>query len=158
MRFLEFGSKRNKAIIDCGPVVPMNTFILNFCIRIRLNQIHRMKKGNKHIYNALNHSYMPTELVDETMKVGANMSDETCRNVHESVYGYALPTSLSALKTDIAYWYGSKESWFGDKYAKAIRAVLPHVKVKIFQGYEHGELCIGKPKLFIKEASYFFEV
>lgn len=149
--------KVNKAIIDCGPVVPMNKFILNFCTRIRLNQIHHMKKGSKHIYDAFSRSYYPTEMVDEIIRVGANMTDESCRNVHESVYGYSLPTSIAAIKTDIAYWYGSKEKRFGKKYAKAILALLPHAKIKVFEGYNHGELCIGNPTLYIKEATKFFK-
>lgn len=147
--------KIDKAIIDCGPVVPMNKFLLNFFIRIRLRQIHQMKKGSHRLHKTLSASYLPAELVDETFKIGAHMTNATCRNVLESVYSYSLPTSMATCQTDITYWYGSKESMFGKKYAKALLDRLPHAKINVFEGCQHGELCIGKPQQYIKEAVKF---
>ncbi len=149
--------KINKAIIDAGPVVPMNKLMLYLSIKIRLRQINSMKKGDKRMHNMLNRSFYSKELVEEILKIGANMTEENCRNIHLSVYNYSLPSSLKTVKTDLAYWYGSKEAWFGKKYAKAISKTLPKAEIKVFQGLNHGELCIGDPELYIKEATAFFQ-
>jgi pimeloyl-ACP methyl ester carboxylesterase len=149
--------KVDKAIIDGGPVVPMNKLLLSFSIKMRIKQAHRMKKGSKLVYYMLSHTYFPKELVEEIMRVGSNMKDESCRNAHLSVFRYSLPASIANVKTYITYWYGSKEARFGKKYAKAILKVLPNTKIKVFKGFEHGELCIGNPKLYTKHATEFFE-
>lgn len=149
--------KINKAIIDAGPVVPMNQLMLFLSIKIRLRQINYMKRGDKRMHNMLNRSFYPKELVEEILKIGANMTEENCRNIHLSVFNYSLPSSIKSVKTDLAYWYGSKEAWFGKKYAKAISKVLPKAEIKVFKGLNHGELCIGDPELYIKEATAFFQ-
>lgn len=149
--------KVDKAIIDGGPVVPMNRLLLNFAIRTRIKQAHSMKKGSIFIKYMFNRTFYPKELVNEIMKVGSNMVDESCRNAHLSVFRYSLPPSIASVKTDITYWYGSKEAMFGKKYAKAITAVVPNAKIKIFKGFDHGELCIGNPNLYLKEATKFFD-
>ena len=150
--------KIDKAIIDGGPVVPMNKFLLSFSIKIRIKQAHRMKKGSKFVRYMFSRTFFPDEMVDEIMKVGAIMTDESCRNLHLSAFGYSLPASIANVKTDITYWYGSKEAMFGKKYAKAILKVLPDAKIQVFKGFEHGELCIGNPRLYIKQATEFFDL
>ena len=96
--------KIDKAIIDGGPVVPMNKLFLSFSIMMRIMQAHRMKKENKFVHYMLSRTFFPKELVDEIMRVGANMTDESCRNVHLSAFRYSLPSSIANVKTDITYW------------------------------------------------------
>lgn len=148
-----------KAIIDAGPIVPMNKWFLNLVVKMRIMQIHIMKKRS-HLFNYLFSNYIfsfyPEKMLDEMFKICENMTVESCRNVHLSTFSYSLPTSIANIKTDIAYWYGSKEAFYGNKYAKAILAIVPSVKIKIFKGFNHGELCIGNPDLYISEAMEFF--
>lgn len=94
-------------------------------------------------------------MVEDVFRVGANMTDESCRNAHLSVFSYTLPDSIADTRTDIAYWYGSKEAWLGKKYANCILSKLPGVKIKVFKGFDHGELCIGNPDLYLKEVTEF---
>lgn len=149
--------KVDKAIIDAGPVVPMNKLLLNFSIKMRIKQLHSMKKGSKFLNYMFSRTFYPKELVEEIMKVGANMEDESCRNAHLSSFGYSIPASIASIKVDMIYWYGSKEAIFGNKYARAISSVLPDVKIKVFKGLEHGEFCIGNPNGYIKEVIEFFK-
>lgn len=150
--------KVDKAIIDAGPIVPINNVLLNFSIKSRIRQAHSMKKGSKFLNYIFSRTFYPKEMVDEIFRIGANMTDESCRNSHLSVFRYSLPTSIADTKTDIAYWYGSKEAWLGKKYAKCISAIVSNVKVKVFKGLDHGELCIGHPDLYIKQVNDFFNI
>ncbi|WP_160316211.1 alpha/beta fold hydrolase [Acetobacterium bakii] len=145
-----------KAIIDAGPIVPMNPFLLKLSVNYRISQAHSMKKGSRRLKQLLSRTFYPPEMVDDVFRIGANMTDESCRNVHLSVFNYALPPSIADTKTDITYWYGSKEAWLGKKYAACMLSIVPSVKIKIFKGLDHGELCIGNPDLYINEATEFF--
>lgn len=150
--------KVDKAIIDGGPVVPMNKLALYFAIKLRIDHIHKAKKGSKSFRNKFIRTFgYSEELVDDIMKILANMTKETCRNLHLSVFGYSLPASIAQVKTDIAYWYGSKEAIFGKKYAQAILAKIPNAKIKVFDGFNHGELCMRTPNIYINEATKFLE-
>ena len=101
--------KVDKAIIDGGPVVPMNKLLLSFSIKTRIIQAHRMKKRSKLTRYMFNRTFFSKEMVDEIMRIGAIMTDESCRNLHLSAFGYSLPASIANVETDITYWYGSKE-------------------------------------------------
>lgn len=146
----------DKAIIDAGPVVPMNPFLLNLSVNYRISQAHSMKKGSRLLKYLLSRTFYPPEMVADVFRIGANMTDESCRNVHLSVFRYTLPPSIADTQTAIAYWYGSKEALLGKKYAKRMLSIVPSVKIKIFKGLDHGELCIGNPELYINEMTEFF--
>jgi hypothetical protein len=61
-----------------------------------------------------------------------------------------------AIKTTIkiTYWYDSKKVFF---LAEAISKILPSTQVKVFQGFDHGELCIGNPELYIQKSLAFLK-
>lgn len=145
----------NKAIIDAGPIVPMNQFLLNVSVNYRISQAHHMKKGSRLLKYLLSRTFYPPEMIADVFRIGANMSDESCRNAHRSVFRYTLPPSIADTQTAIAYWYGSKEAWLGKKYAKCILSIVPRAKIKVFKGFDHGELCIGNPDLYITEVTEF---
>ena len=145
----------DKAIVDGGPIIPMNKFLLDFSIKSRIKQAHSMKKGSRLLKYILGRTFYPKEMVDEVFRIGANMTDESCRNLHLSVFRYSLPNSIANIKTNIAYWYGSKEALLAKKYAKCILTTVPNVKIKVFKGLDHGELCIGNPDLYIKQVTEF---
>lgn len=145
----------DKAIVDAGPVVPMNQFLLDLSVNYRIRQVHSMKKGSRLLKYLLSRTFYPPEMVDDVFRIGANMTDESCRNAHLSVFRYTLPISIADTKTDITYWYGSKEAWLGKKYANCMLSRLPSMKIKVFKGFDHGELCIGNPDLYIKEVTEF---
>ncbi|UJW58952.1 hypothetical protein HXZ66_16860 [Bacillus sp. A116_S68] len=69
----------------------------------------------------------------------------------------SLPPAIKNTKTRITYWYGSKEAFFLKKSAEAISKILPSTQVKVFQGFDHGELCIGNPELYIQKSLAFFK-
>ncbi|MFO7585301.1 MAG: alpha/beta hydrolase [Anaerolineales bacterium] len=146
-----------KAIIDAGPVVDFGVFFVNFAVYTRRFQNWLLRKGNKTLMNALRNSFFPKEAAEDAIKIASRMSVETCKNVQHSAFRYTLPQSIQETTTEIAYWYGSKEGFLMQKSADRFRQLLPSVQVQVFQNYEHGELCIGNPDIFVSNALAFFE-
>ena len=145
-----------KAIIDAGPVYPFGKLYIAFAVRARLLQ-NRLIRGRRRVaIKPLENSYMG-EIADDVIRVCSRMSDETCRNVQVSCFSYRLPETISETSTEIAYWYGSKEALLYRKTLDHIRKLVPDIQVEMFEGYDHGELCIGNPELFVEKALGFLE-
>lgn len=144
-----------KAIIDAGPIVPSSKLFLNFSIRVRLRQNRQIRKGNIRAIKQIQNLFTG-ELSNEIIKTCAQMSEETCRNVQISCFTYQLSSSIQETNTEIAYWYGSKEAFLYKKASKFISELLPNAKIEVFKGYNHGELCMCNPELFVEKANGFF--
>jgi pimeloyl-ACP methyl ester carboxylesterase len=145
-----------KAIIDAGPAYPFGKLYIAFAVRARLLQNRLIRKGRRLAIKPLENSYM-REIAGDVIRVCSGMSDETCRNVQVSCFSYRLPETINATSTEIAYWYGSKEAFLNKKTLDHIRTLNPEIKVEMFEGYDHGELCIGNPDLFVRKALAFLD-
>ncbi|MCB2340408.1 hypothetical protein [Clostridium estertheticum] len=49
----------DKAIIDGGPIIPMNKFLLDLSINYRIKQAHSMKKGSRLLKYILGRTFYP---------------------------------------------------------------------------------------------------
>ncbi|QOR34967.1 alpha/beta hydrolase [Clostridium sp. 'deep sea'] len=145
------------AIIDCGPVVKMSKIVLSYGIKTRLKQISKIKKNPQYIKQLLSKTFYSDILINEIIKIGQNMSEQSCKNAHLSVFNYYLPKSFANCKTHIAYWYGSKEWFWGKKYANAILALKPTTNIRVFTGKKHCEMCISNTHLYLQEIKVFLE-
>lgn len=94
--------------------------------------------------------------VDEMYQILQHISNTTVKNVFYSVDTYKLPKDVSSVKTEIRYWYGSKEEKERKRDAEFVTNAFPNAKSQVFQGYGHGQLCHGKPDLYLKYAFNFF--
>ncbi|SDY12022.1 Pimeloyl-ACP methyl ester carboxylesterase [Evansella caseinilytica] len=145
-----------KAIIDGGPLVPMNKVMLSVAVKVRLMQNRRMRNGNRRMIKRMQNMFYSEEMAEEVFRTCARMSDMTCKNVLLSAFAYTLPPTIKNAQTKMTYWYGSKETFFLKKSAEAVSQMLPAAQVEVFQGFDHGELCIGHPELYIQKALAFF--
>lgn len=145
-----------KAIIDAGPVVSYNKALKDLSVWYRWVQIRLIARGGRVIKKMYLHTFFPKILVEDMFKVAANMSKETCKNANSSAFTYTMCNSIKTTKTEVVYWYGSKEAIFTKKSADCVVQMIPNAKQEIFKGYDHGELCIGNPDLYIKKAIEFF--
>jgi pimeloyl-ACP methyl ester carboxylesterase len=145
-----------KAIIDAGPVYPFSKLYIAFAVRVRLLQNRLIRRGRRVAIKPLEHSYMKG-VADDVIRVCSRMSDETCRNVQVSSFSYRLPETIRETSTEITYWYGSKEAFLFKKTLDHIRTLVPQIQLEMLEGYDHGELCIGNPELFVERALVFLE-
>lgn len=145
-----------KAIIDGAPVVPFSKALTDFAVWYRSVQIRLIGRGGRMIKNIYRHTFYPEFLIEDMFKVCAHMSEETNKNANLSACTYKMRDSIKTTKTQVVYWYGSKEAIFTKKSADCVVKMIPNATQEVFKGYEHGQLCVGNPDLYIKKATEFF--
>lgn len=82
------------------------------------------------------------------------ISKITLGNCFYTSYTYKLPEGISKIKTEIEFWYGSKET-FPCKFAKKLMKQLPNMKVRVFEGYGHGEILKNTEQLVIELDKFY---
>jgi len=82
-----------------------------------------------------------------------NISKETLKNCFYTSYNYKLPEGIGKIKTEIEFWYGSKES-FPCKFAKKLMKQLPNMTIRVFEGYGHGELLRNTERLVLELSKF----
>ena len=141
------------AIIDGGPLVPMNPILLKLATAYRYHfVIKACRKGR----NPFTKTFFPPAMAEDAQKVCAQMSDVTYFNVHRSAFNYHLPESVATTKANVAYWYGSKEAFICKPYIRRLSQVLPTASINEFPGFNHGELVMVEPERFVQSALDFF--
>ncbi|TCK89142.1 pimeloyl-ACP methyl ester carboxylesterase [Natranaerovirga hydrolytica] len=146
--------KINKAIIDAGVAAPINKYFLKLAIKMRKWQNKKIASESKCVLNMVKKN-MPEELVEEMVRLSKVLTEKTIHNVHQSVFTYQLPSSISETTTEVAYWYGSKEMIHCKKTIENLKQYLPKIVVKEFKGYNHGELVMKDAHVFIEQALLF---
>ena len=146
-----------KAIIDAG-VAPlkMNKVAKNMIIYISAFQIWSFGKNKKMIETMFKPSMYFQNNVDEFYQVCKQMTFQTSIKVYRSLMYFELPENLANIETKIVYWYGTKEAKQNKINADYVTAAFPFSKSQTFEGYNHGQLCIGNPSLYIENAYNFF--
>ena len=76
------------------------------------------------------------------------------RDCFYTSYTYKLPEGISKIKTEIEFWYGRKET-FPCKFAKKLMKQLPNMKVRVFEGYGHGEILKNTEQLVIELDKFY---
>ncbi|GKX66566.1 alpha/beta fold hydrolase [Inconstantimicrobium mannanitabidum] len=149
-----------KAIIDAG-ITPIcvtkiqKTFIVYRSL-FETCLVRKSKKMLEMVFKPQDYSRVR---VDEIYEMLQHISNDTVKNVYSSIFTYKLPEDLSNIKTEIRYWYGTKEGNQRKRDAEFIIKVFPNAKYQVFDGYAHGQLCVGNPNLYLKYAySFFYEV
>ncbi|SDZ03495.1 Pimeloyl-ACP methyl ester carboxylesterase [Tindallia californiensis] len=140
-------------IIDAGPVEAISKPLRHVFAWIRTLQNRLIRKGNKTVLNALTNSYFTMEAVEDLLKTAEHMSVETCRNVQFSVFGYTVPDTIAKSGARFVYWYGSKEAILLKKSVRTFAKYVPGATIQVFEGYNHGELVVSNPDLFVKNAT-----
>lgn len=74
---------------------------------------------------------------------------KTARNVFYGVDTYSLPDRLPDVTTHVAYWYGSLEEKERKAAAERIAQLFPNVTVSCFSGYNHAQMCLAKPDVYV---------
>ncbi|MCR6112010.1 alpha/beta hydrolase [Bacillus sp. A301a_S52] len=143
-----------KAIIDGAPVAKTNK-ILYFTTTLLMRRLFKKMRAGENIYRK-KFSFYPEGIADHAFHICRRMSDETMKNVQRSCHNHSIPQALD-INTKIAYWYGSKEAFICKRMAKQMVKAVKNTRIDVFQGYGHGELCIGNPDLHIEKTREFFK-
>jgi esterase/lipase len=138
-----------KAIIDAGPIYPMNKFLLELSIKLRVKNVLSLKTEKSIYRKMLDKTFYPQNMIEVVCKLAKVIQKATLENAFRSAFSYQLKSIKFNGK--IAYWYGTKEGFLCNKYAKHIQKICPQIVIKVFDKYDHGELAIGHPEKCIVE-------
>lgn len=100
---------------------------------------------------------MPEELYTDTKNVLLNMSKKTIRNVQKLVCNYQLKEDIFHAKTKCLIIYTSKEKLYLEKPYRKMKDKMEHVSITCIDNYNHGQLCIGNPKLLLQMMENFIK-
>lgn len=146
-----------KAVIDAGiaplPVSRVKKALIIYESLLETCLVRKHRKVLEMVFKPEDYSKVR---VDEIYEMLQHISNATTKNVYNSLYTYKLPEDLSSVKTEIRYWYGTKEAKIRKRDAEFITKVFPNAKSQMFEGYAHGQLCVGNPDLYLKYAYNFF--
>ncbi|PKC53352.1 hypothetical protein RhiirA1_404377, partial [Rhizophagus irregularis] len=126
------------------------------CTKLLVSQICRVKENRP--FHFLMRKVMEFGKFDEDAFRKAFFSDisqKSIMNCLGQLLEYKIPKNLSTIKADVTYWYGSHES-FAAKSARNLKKVLPHLKIRSFEKYGHGELFTKYPKQGVSELKRLF--
>lgn len=88
------------------------------------------------------HSHYFDVLLDECRKIYPFGGIQAVLDGYKSVYTNKL---LSLPKSDISFWYGSKEAFVAVPQVKHLKSLCPEVKVELFDKMNHGQLLVDHP-------------
>lgn len=138
-----------RAIIDAGPIYPMNKFLLGQSINLKVKNVLSLKRENSIYRKMLEKTFYPPNAIEIVCKLAEVIHKDTLENAFRSAFSYQLKSVKFNGK--IAYWYGTKEGFLCNKYAKQIQNLYPQISIKVFDQYDHGELAIGHPDECVAE-------
>jgi pimeloyl-ACP methyl ester carboxylesterase len=147
-----------KAILDGAPLTPYGNVFVEFIKWYRWKQTRFMGRGGPWVRRLLRQSHYPEYLIDDVVQVCSRMNKATCDHANHSAFCYTLPPAAQAVQAEVMYWYGSREAFFTRNSAKVAAHSFPRSRRVVFPGYNHGELCIGHSKEYIRRAKEFFQV
>ena len=145
------------AIIDAG-IVPMG-----------FNRLQEFKEISSNlILWAAAHSLKLIKLTgafeqygkDQMEKFNSMVKSMQWKSVINAFYAvdtYTLPNDLSDVQTKIAYWYGSLEEKERKAASERLKQSFPNITVSCFDGYNHAQMCLGSPDIYLTKIKKFIE-
>lgn len=108
---------------------------------------------------------IPTIMIESVMGKGnsgivdtfyKNVDIQSIRNACRDVYRYEISSELSNFSGEVAFWYGSNES-YPRKTAELLKRHLPEMKVSVFEGMGHGQFLHEHPKDYAQKLLKYLE-
>ncbi len=84
-------------------------------------------------------------------------TSRTIYNVFWSTNNYPMPDPVTAVDTEIEYWYGEQEKKARKADIAYVCRTYPQTVVREFKGLEHAELVLMFPERFYSEIKRFWE-
>jgi len=137
---------KKHGIKELGEVV--SNLIMFYCAHsLTLMKVVSIPK----IYGGLSNA----KLLCSTMK---SISFTTARNVFYGVDTYKLQSiSVDGCLPKMEYWYGSLEQKEREVMALKLREIFPELKIRVFDGYRHAQLCLDKPGQYVSALETFIQ-
>lgn len=143
-------------VIDGGPLVPVPKLSVWFMEKSYLSIIHKCKVRDRKTLESFKKDFLPEKYLDSFLKFADTMSDETIKNMVNSIFGTTLKKIPDREHINILYLHGTKANEvISGKAAKKMKELYPQTEIKCFEGFLHAELAIYHGGDWIKEVDGF---
>ncbi len=143
-------------VIDGGPLMPVPKLSVWFMEKSYISIIHKCKKRDKKTLESFKKDFLPEKYLESFLKFADTMSDETIKNMINSIFGTRLIKCPDREHINILYLHGTKANEvISGKAAKKMKELYPQTEIKCFEGFLHAELAIYHGGDWIKEVDGF---
>ena len=133
----------NALILDGAPISPLGKLPIWFMKKSYLSIIHKSKARDRKTLENFKKNFLPEKYLPSYLKFADTMTDETVRNMLDSVFIEGIAESPVECDTRILFLHGTKgNEVVSAKAAKMMKKAYPQTEIKRFSGYAHGELAI----------------
>ena len=137
------------AIMDAAPLLPLPRWLINPLRYYQAANVWTCYHWTG-FWKAVFRSHYFDVLLDECRKVWSFGGTQAVVDCYKSVY----TNRLNAIHgTDIHVWYGTKEAFVAKLQMKHLISLCPQAHIEVFQGMNHGQLLIDRPKDIAKRIS-----
>ncbi len=132
-------------VLDGAPLVSAPRIMESMMKVNYISIIHGSQKREKKVLQSFVKYFMPEKFLPYFLKFADTMSDESISNIVKSACRCEIQKAPDT-NTKILFLHGTKANeMLAKKAAKRMKRIYPHVTVKVFGGYAHGELAIYHP-------------
>ena len=143
------------AVIDAG-ITPVGFNRFREFLEVSSNLFMIFAAHNLHLIKLMGlYNQYSQKQMEKFHAMIKTISWKTAKNVFYGVDTYALPDSLPDVPTHIAYWYGSLEEKERKAAAERVKQLFPNVTVFCFDGYNHAQMCLAKPAIYVTNFKSF---
>lgn len=146
------GSFAKYAFIESGSLGVSKMFSIPL-VYITKMAMYKGVRGSRYWNNFINKFLvdlkMPEDLWEDTKNLIRHMSKHTIENVQKLVCNYHIKEPQTPITTKCLVIYTSKEKSYMEKPYRKLQEQA-NMEIRILEGYNHGQLCIGEPLKQIK--------
>ena len=142
----------DQVILD-GPCLETMGILKRAYASMWIFQLNRFVKG-KDISGFLKKFNGSQDVRNYYLSLYFHLSPKTIQNTCKEAYCYRIPAAIADVSSRMVYWHGDRDA-NGTGSAKAMKALLPALRIRIFGGIGHGDLLMRFPQRYSAQIRNF---
>ena len=143
-------------VLDGAPLVPFANFINNIMIKNYIDIIHKSRQRDPKTLDNFGKVFLPPKYLDDYLKFADTMSDETIKNMLNSVNENRFDSSIVFDNTRLMYMHGTKMNEISSKKsAKLIKKHYTNAEIVCCKGCVHCYKAIYEPNDWVSIVDNF---
>ena len=134
--------KFDQVILDSPCLETMGIFKRTYA-SMWISQLNKFVKG-KDISGFLKKVNGSHDVSNYYLSLFFHLSPKTIQNACREAYSYPIPAALAEVSSRMVYWHGDRDA-NATGSAKAMKVLLPSMRIRIFGGLGQGELLMRFP-------------
>ncbi|MEE0930573.1 MAG: alpha/beta hydrolase [Acutalibacteraceae bacterium] len=145
-------------VLDGAPLVPFGKLLTKVMTKNYIEIIHKSHQRDTKTLDNFGKVFLPLKYLDDYLKIADTMSDETIKNIMNSVNENRFDSSVSFDDTHLLYIHGTKINEVASKKsARLISKYYPDTDIVCCKGYMHCYKAIYEPDDWINIVDNFFK-